>query len=53
MFGLLFGAASAATTRLLGLALTLGIFLLSRPGGWAVVVAATLVGWKFLKQTPD
>lgn len=53
MLGLIFGAATAATSRLFGLALTIAIFLFSRPGGWAVVVVATLVGWKFLKQSPD
>ncbi len=50
MWGLVFGFAGMATTRLAMAALAVAIWLLSRPGGWAVLAVATLVGLKFLPQ---
>ncbi|MBZ4023616.1 hypothetical protein CKO11_14265 [Rhodobacter sp. TJ_12] len=48
MWGPLIGYAGMASLRM-GLALLgIGIWLMSRPGGWAVVVVAILVGVKLL-----
>ena len=49
MLGLVFGAATSAASRLFGLALTVAIFLLARPGGWAVLVVLALIGVKLLR----
>ncbi|HEY0274696.1 MAG TPA: hypothetical protein VGC31_01305 [Paenirhodobacter sp.] len=53
MWGPIFGITSAATTRLGLWAMALALWLLTRPGGWAVLAAAILVGLKlFPEVTP-
>ncbi|KEO54076.1 hypothetical protein [Thioclava pacifica] len=42
--GALFGFAATAGSRLVGIALALAIWLISRPGGWAVLVVLVLLG---------
>ncbi|HEY0214550.1 MAG TPA: hypothetical protein VGC40_13360 [Paenirhodobacter sp.] len=46
MWGPLFGFAGMATTRIGLWTLALSLWLLTRPGGWAVLAAAILVGVK-------
>ena len=48
MWGALFGFAGLATTRLTLTLISIAIWLISRPGGWAVLAAAALVGVKLL-----
>lgn len=50
MWGPLFGLAGMATTRLMLWSLGLAVWLLRRPGGWAVLAVAALVGVKLLPQ---
>ncbi|MFD2175618.1 hypothetical protein [Rhodobacter lacus] len=53
MWGPLLSFAGMASMRTaLGL-FGIGLWLMSRPGGWAVVVAAILVGVKLLPQPVD
>ncbi len=52
MFGLLIAPLTAMTSRLIGVMLVVAIWLLSRPGGWAVLVVLVLVGVKLLPE-PD
>lgn len=47
MWGL-FGFAGLATTRLTLALASVAIWLISRPGGWAVLVVLALVGVKLL-----
>ena len=42
------GLISLASTRIALFALGIAIWLISRPGGWAVLAAAALVGVKLL-----
>ena len=51
MWGAVFGYAGMASLRLTMAVLGVGIWLMSRPGGWAVVVVAILVGVKLLPGT--
>lgn len=44
MLGLVFGTIAGAGTRLALWGLALGLWLLTRPGGWAVVAAGILLG---------
>ena len=48
MWGTIFGFAGMATARLTLALLSVAIWLLSRPGGWAVLAIAALVGVKLL-----
>ncbi|MBC7147387.1 MAG: hypothetical protein H5U24_18635 [Thioclava marina] len=48
--GVLFSLFATAGSRLVGIALALAIWLISRPGGWAVLVVLILLG---LKVFPD
>lgn len=48
MIGLLFSGLTSAGSRIGMMAVTLGIWLLSRPGGWAVLVVLILLGLKVL-----
>jgi len=48
MWGLLFGYAGLATTRLTLSLVSVALWLLTRPGGWAVLALAALVGVKLL-----
>lgn len=50
MWGPFLGFAGTASLRLIWAALALGIWLMSRPGGWAVVVVAILVGLKLVPE---
>ncbi|MER5171945.1 hypothetical protein [Thioclava sp. GXIMD2076] len=52
MFGLLIAPLTTMTSRLIGMMLVVAIWLLSRPGGWAVLVVLVLVGVKLLPE-PD
>lgn len=45
-----FGTASA---RLVGLAIALAVWLLSRPGGWAVLVVLVLFGLRVFPNPPE
>ncbi|MDF1620295.1 hypothetical protein [Pseudothioclava nitratireducens] len=51
MFGTIFGFAGLATTRLALFAFSIGLWLLTRPGGWAVLAVLALVGVKLIPQT--
>jgi hypothetical protein len=46
MLGLIFSAAGTVSTRAVLWLVSIGIWLMSRPGGWAVVVVAILLGLK-------
>lgn len=48
MWGPLLGYAGFATTRLTLMLVSVAIWLLTRPGGWAVLAVAALVGVKLL-----
>ncbi|WP_406721411.1 MULTISPECIES: hypothetical protein [Thioclava] len=50
MFGLLIAPLTALTSRLIGVALVVALWLISRPGGWAVLVVLILVGVKLLPE---
>lgn len=50
MWGSLLGYAGMASARLALALIGIGIWLMSRPGGWAVVVVAILVGVKLLPK---
>lgn len=53
MIGMLFGGLTAAGTRAFSLVLTLSVWLISRPGGWAVLVFLALLALKaFPEATP-
>lgn len=41
--GALLGFAASASSRMIGVAIALGVWLISRPGGWAVLVIAILL----------
>ena len=51
--GAFFGLAAMGASRLTMLALTVAIWLLSRPGGWAVLVVLALVGTRLLPAPVD
>lgn len=50
MIGMLFSGLASAGSRVGWMAFSLGLWLLSRPGGWAVLVVLILVGFKMLPQ---
>jgi hypothetical protein len=50
MIGMLFGGLTAAGTRAFSLALTLSVWLISRPGGWAVLVALALLALRWFPE---
>ena len=50
MIGMLFGGLTAAGTRAFSLVLTLSVWLISRPGGWAVLVALALLALKWFPE---
>jgi hypothetical protein len=50
MWGTFLGYAGMASLRLTMALLGIGIWLMSRPGGWAVVVVAILVGVKLIPK---
>lgn len=50
MWGSLLGLAGIAGTRLALALVSVAVWLISRPGGWAVLVAAALVGVKLLPK---
>ncbi|WP_169583113.1 hypothetical protein [Rhodobacter capsulatus] len=50
MWGPFLGFAGTASLRLIWSAAAIGIWLMSRPGGWAVVVVAILVGLKLVPE---
>ena len=44
---MILGGLTAASTRAFSLALTLSVWLISRPGGWAVLVALALLALRW------
>jgi hypothetical protein len=50
MVGMLVSGIAGAGSRLVGLVLTVAIFLLSRPGGWAVLVALALLALRWFPE---
>ena len=50
MWGPFLGVAGTASLRAIWALLAVGIWLMSRPGGWAVVVVAVLVGLKLVPE---
>ncbi len=50
MIGMLFGGLTSAGTRAFSLALTLSVWLISRPGGWAVLVALALLALRWFPE---
>jgi len=48
MWGPFLGFAGTASLRLILSLFGIGLWLMTRPGGWAVVVVAVLVGLKLL-----
>lgn len=50
MWGPLFGFAGTASLRAFAWIFGLGLWLMTRPGGWAVVVVAALVGVKLIPK---
>ena len=49
MLGLVFGTIAGAGMRLTLWGVSLGLWLLTRPGGWAVLAAAVLLGAAAMK----
>ncbi|MFN0115575.1 MAG: hypothetical protein ACKVPY_12950 [Paracoccaceae bacterium] len=52
MLGLLLSGAASAGSRLTFGLIALAIWLISRPGGWAVLVVLVLVGLRWFPETP-
>ncbi|WP_176715601.1 hypothetical protein [Thioclava sp. SK-1] len=52
MIGILLSSLSFVSTRVAGLSVALAIWLLTRPGGWAVLVVLVLVLVKMLPSPP-
>ena len=50
MIGMVLGGLTAASTRAFSLALTLSVWLISRPGGWAVLVALALLALRWFPE---
>jgi hypothetical protein len=50
MIGMIFGGLTSAGTRAVSLALTLSVWLISRPGGWAVLVALVLLALRWFPE---
>lgn len=48
----IFSFATMATTRLVTYAFMLSLWLISRPGGWAVLAVLVLFGVKLMRWTP-
>tara|TARA_B100002051_G_scaffold273573_1_gene312653 strand:- start:1768 stop:1980 length:213 start_codon:yes stop_codon:yes gene_type:complete len=43
LMGVLFGFLATASSRIVGIGFALAVWLISRPGGWAVLVVLTLL----------
>jgi hypothetical protein len=47
MWGLIFGGVTTAGTRAVMLVVSMSVWLISRPGGWAVLVVLALLGLRW------
>jgi hypothetical protein len=50
MWGLIFGGVTTAGTRAVMMVVSLSVWLISRPGGWAVLVVLALLGLRWFPQ---
>ncbi len=50
MWGLIFGGLTTAGTRAVMMAVSLSVWLISRPGGWAVLVVLALLGLRWFPE---
>jgi hypothetical protein len=50
MLGMIFGGLTTASTRIAVTAFTIAVWLISRPGGWAVLVFLALLALRWFPE---